>query len=130
LLAVISISSCTKDDVKQTPYPLPSPARVDILPGTEFIFDGLIWQEEPEFGTIFFGLKNRHDLFFNPYRSLEVSLKLDTLNSWFEIPISSSNNTGIFSYGIDINSASIGVQAPFGYSQLAGRKVSLKIKFL
>ena len=59
LLAVISFSSCTKDDVKHH-SPDRNPSRVDTLAGKEFIFNDLIWEEDTEYGWIFSVCKKTH----------------------------------------------------------------------
>jgi hypothetical protein len=129
LLAVISFSSCTKDDVKHH-FSDRNPSRVDTLAGKEFIFNDLIWEEDTEYGWIYTVVQNRPDLFSKPDRPLEVSLMLDTVNSWLAIPNLSSNNSTGFTYGINRGNASFVVSALSGYIQLVGRKVSVKIKFL
>ena len=135
---VTILMSCTKKPSLTNSQPAPQPI-LDTLNGLEFEFNDLTWREIQSPGTNVIVDIGRPDLFFNPYRSLKVTIRLDTSAVWLDV----FQDTGQgypaaykFLYtigGSDIFWAFGGhlyiFPVPANYS-LSGTKVSVRVKFL
>jgi hypothetical protein len=126
----------SKDTVNITmndQYPL-SPIA-DSLTGQEFIFNGLVWAYDVDGGgNLYIGVENRPELFSNNNRSVEVSVKPDSLNTWTIAEKFHYPNSSEFVYSIYSNSLFL-FHNPhiFPWSadtHLAGKVFSVKVKFL
>src|SRR5688572_48606 len=129
--------SCNKNPSSiETPPPSPS---LDTLRGREFEFNDLTWQEIHSPGPNVIVAIHRPDLFFNPFRSLEVTIRLDTSAIWLGVlrDTGSPYPAGFdFFYtigGSDFFHADGGHLYIFpisGNHSLVGTKVSIKVKFI
>jgi len=145
LTGSVSFTSCKKEksatsfvsSIHTPQYPPLSPQLgTDTLNGKEFLFNDLAWvhagpgaiaEEE-----VWVGVENRPDLFNNPLRSMEVSIKSDTSAVWITVPKwnwpTIPANSG-YVHVIMYNSSFYVESYPLNI-QLIGTRVSLKIKFL
>ena len=130
--------SCSKNSTHNVSPPAPTQS-LDTLSGREFEFNDLTWREIQSPGTNVIVDIGRPDLFFNKYRSLKVTIRLDTSAIWLDV----FQDTGggypaayKFLYtigGSDIFWAFSGhlyiFPVPANYS-LNGTKASIRVKFL
>ena len=56
---------------------------MDTLTGREFEFNNLTWKEIDSYVMV--EIANRPDLFFNPFRTLKVTIRLDTSAVWLNV---------------------------------------------
>ena len=142
LTGIIFFASCSKDSpVNNTSYnnppppPLPPPSLpTDSLKGREFIFSDLIWEYDYDgAANLYIGVENRPDLFSSD-RPVEVSLKPIGDTMWIAAEKFHYPNAPGYVYSIYSKSLFV-FPSPHifpwsGNTQLAGTKVSLKVKFL
>jgi len=145
LLTSIALTSCKKENYVppvviarlggKTDSTSLSTSRKDSLTGQEFILNELVWAYDVDGGgNLYIGVENRPELFSNSNRSVEVSVKPDSANTWtiaekFQYP-----NSSEFVYSIYSNSLFV-FHNPhiFPWSadtHLAGKVFSVKVKFL
>ena len=147
LLIGLAFVSCSKNSPANNTrniYPSPVPRQAqplssaplfnNSLRGQEFIFYDLVWNYDVDgAANLYIGIENRPDLFSQDW-AIEVSLKPEDNNNWiaaekFHYPNSPGYVYSIYSNGLFIfHSPHI-----FPWSannQLAGTKVSVKVKFI
>ena len=138
LIGIIFFASCSKDSpVNNTSYNNPPPPSLppvtDSLTGREFIFSDLIWDYDNDgAGNLYVGIENRPDL-FRADRAVEVSVRSDINNTWVAAEKFHYPNAPGYVYSIYLRSLFVFPSPHIFYSsgtQLAGTKVSLKVKFL
>jgi len=139
LLTSIALASCKKEN-DVTPAVIPpqinlSTSPQDSLTGREFIFNELVWAYDVDGGgNLYIGIENRPELFSNSNRSVEVSVKPDSSNTWTTIEKFQYPNSSEYVYSIYSNSLFL-FHNPhiFPWSadtHLAGKVFSVKVKFL
>ena len=139
IIGIIFFTSCKKENYVPSVVIPPqinlSTSPRDSLTGQEFIFNELVWAYDVDGGgNLYIGVENRPELFSNSNRSVEVSVKPDSANTWtiaekFQYP-----NSSEFVYSIYSNSLFV-FHNPhiFPWSadtHLAGKVFSVKVKFL
>ena len=113
LLTSIALTSCKKENYVPPVVIAPlggktdsaslSTSRKDSLTGQEFILNELVWAYDVDGGgNLYIGVENRPELFSNSNRSVEVSVKPDSSNTWtiaekFQYPNSSEYVYSIYS---------------------------------
>lgn len=140
LTGCVGFVGCKKEEFT-TPFgvtspPSPPSTPTDTLSGKEFLFEDLQWVHAGPGGVaeeeIWIAVENRPELFNNPSRQMEVSIKFDTSSAWINVPRWNwpvvPANPG-YLYIIMYNSSFYVESYPLNF-QLIGRKASLKIKFL
>ena len=139
LLTSIALASCKKEN-DVTPAVIPpqinlSTSPQDSLTGRDFIFNELVWAYDVDGGgNLYIGIENRPELFSNSNRSVEVSVKPDSSNTWTTIEKFQYPNSSEYVYSIYSNSHFL-FHNPhiFPWSadtHLAGNVFSVKVKFL
>jgi hypothetical protein len=128
LLVVIIFASCKKEKTLHANVPLYQPASIiDPLRGQEFFFNDLTWEIDADgTGLVIVSTPNQ-PIYFSPDRSMEVSIKLDTSAIWISVPKASSSNGYEYLYGINLGYLFV-YNMPSN-NQLAGTKVSIRVKF-
>ncbi|MEO6000560.1 MAG: hypothetical protein ABIN89_27190 [Chitinophagaceae bacterium] len=106
----------------------------DSLPGREFVFSDLIWDYDYDgAGNLYIGIENMPELFSSD-RLVEVSLKRSGDNIWIAAEKFHYPNTPGYVYSIYSQSLFVFFSPHIfpwsGNTQLAGTKVSLRVKFL
>lgn len=108
----------------------------DTLKGKEFVFNDLKWTHAGEGAIaeeeIWIGVEDRPDLFSDPQRPLEVSVKFDTASTWSNVPRWDGTlvpSTVGFVHVIMYGNSFYVESYPINF-MLINRKASLKIKFL
>ncbi len=128
-----SVSTLVTQPPPPPPPPLP-PLPPDSLKGREFIFSDLIWEYDYDgAANLYIGVENRPDLFSSD-RPVEVSLKPSGNTMWIAVQKFHYPNSADYVYSISSNSLFVfpspHIFPSSGNTQLAGTKVSLKVKFL
>ncbi|TMI86640.1 MAG: hypothetical protein E6H08_20585, partial [Bacteroidetes bacterium] len=92
LICMMLLISCKKEKAYSTNLSaarqdsLLSTSPQDSLTGREFIFNELVWAYDVDGGgNLYIGVENRPELFGNNNRSVEVSVKPDSSNTWTTI---------------------------------------------
>jgi len=145
LLSSVAFTSCKKENYVPPVVIAPlggktdsaslSTSRKDSLTGQEFIFNELVWAYDLDGGAnLYIGVENRPELFSNNNRSVEVSVKPDSSNTWTTIEKFQYPNSSEFVYSIYSNSLFV-FHNPHIFSwsadtHLAGKVFSVKVKFL
>ena len=145
LLTSIALASCKKENYvppvviapleEKTDSTSLSTSPQDSLTGQEFIFNELVWAYDVDGGgNLYIGVENRPELFSNNNRSVEVSVKPDSSNTWTTIEKFQYPNSSEYVYSIYSNSLFL-FHNPhiFPWSadtHLAGKVFSVKVKFL
>ena len=145
LLTSIALASCKKENYvppvviapleEKTDSTSLSTSPQDSLTGQEFIFNELVWAYDVDGGgNLYIRVENRSDLFSNNNRSVEVSVKPDSSNTWTRAEKFLYPNSSEFIYSIYSNSLFV-FHNPhiFPWSadtHLAGKVFSVKVKFL
>ena len=141
LICMMFFISCKKEKTYSTNLStarqdsLLSTARQDSLTGRELIFNELVWAYDVDGGgNLYIGVENRPELFSNSNRSVEVSVKPDSSNTWTTIEKFQYPNSSEFVYSIYSNSLFV-FHNPHIFSwsadtHLAGKVSSVKVKFL
>jgi hypothetical protein len=133
---IVIFISCGKNLSDRGAPPAPQPA--DTLSGREFEFNDLTWRETPEWtGNVLVDITDRPDLFFNPYRTLKASIKLDTSAVWLNVlqdtgyPYLAGSNFYYGFFGISYYVFGRFYIFPFPANlPLKGTKVSVRVKFI
>ena len=129
--------SCGKDS-SLINSPPPPQLFLDSLRGREFVFNDLIWAQNPfGGGDVMVRISDRPDLFSYPFRTMNVSIRLDTSAIWLDTPEFSLYFFPIagfsFFYSLEETYGGIFSLDIFPYPaipSLKGRKVSVRIKFI
>jgi hypothetical protein len=138
LITTATLISCSKNNpVNNTSYNNPPPPSLppvtDSLTGREFIFSDLIWDYDNDgAGNLYVGIENRPDL-FRADRAVEVSVRSDINNTWVGAEKFHYPNAPGYVYSIYLGSLIVFPSPHIFFwsgTQLAGTKVSLKVKFL
>ena len=145
LLSSVAFTSCKKENYVPPVVIAPlggktdsaslSTSPRDSLSGQEFIFNELVWAYDVDGGgNLYMGVENRPEIFSNINRIIEVSVKLDSLNTWTTIEKFQYPNSSEFVYSIYSNSLFV-FHNPHIFSwsadtHLAGKVSSVKVKFL
>ena len=145
LLSSVAFTSCKKENYVPPVVIAPlggktdsaslSTSPRDSLSGQEFIFNELVWAYDVDGGgNLYIGVENRPEIFSNINRIIEVSVKLDSLNTWTTIEKFQYPNSSEFVYSIYSNSLFVFHNPQiFPWSadtHLAGKVFSVKVKFL
>jgi len=145
LLSSVAFTSCKKENYVppvviaplggKTDSAILSTSPRDSLTGREFIFNELVWAYDVDGGgNLYIGVENRPELFSNNNRSVEVSVKPDSSNTWTTIEKFQYPNSSEYVYSIYSNSLFL-FHNPhiFPWSadtHLAVKVFSVKVKFL
>ena len=145
LLSSVAFTSCKKENYVPPVVIAPlggktdsaslSTSPRDSLSGQEFIFNELVWAYDVDGGgNLYMGVENRPEIFSNINRIIEVSVKLDSLNTWTTIEKFQYPNSSEFVYSIYSNSLFV-FHNPHIFSwsadtHLAAKVFSVKVKFL
>ena len=141
LICMMFFISCKKEKTYSTNLStarqdsLLSTARQDSLTGRELIFNELVWAYDVDGGgNLYIGVENRPELFSNNNRSVEVSVKPDSSNTWTTIEKFQYPNSSEYVYSIYSNSLFL-FHNPHIFlwsadTHLAGKVFSVKVKFL
>ena len=143
LLTSIALASCKKENYvppvviapleEKTDSTSLSTSPQDSLTGQEFIFNELVWAYDVDGGgNLYIGVENRSELFSNNNRSVEVSVKPDSSNTWTRAEKFLYPNSSEFVYSIYSNSLFV-FHNPHIFSwsadtHLAGKVFSVKVK--
>lgn len=135
LLAIFT--SCNKDKdyvyIAPPPPPPPPPAITDTLSGHEFIFDNLTWvaayEEFMDIDETFVTTPPRPDL-FSSFRRKEVSFKFDSSSQWIYPQDNYYYSPGGYYYWYYTTSSSVRILSNNLLPDLAGRKATVRVKFL
>lgn len=128
--------SCSKGSSPDRPPP--PQQTTDTLSGREFEFNDLSWKRIPGWATNVMVEIERPDLFFNFFRALKVTIRLDTSSTWLNVfhdngAYFGGSNFYYATGGSDFFNAVSGSLYIFPVPQdfsLNGRKVSVKVKFI
>ena len=141
LICMMFFISCKKEKTYSTNLStapqdsLLSTAPQDSLTEQEFIFNELVWAYDVDGGgNLYIGVENRPELFSNNNRSVEVSVKPDSSNTWTTIEKFQYPNSSEYVYSIYSNSLFL-FHNPHIFlwsadTHLAGKVFSVKVKFL
>ena len=145
LLSSVAFTSCKKENYVPPVVIAPlggktdsaslSTSPRDSLTGQEFIFNELVWAYDVDGGgNLYMGVENRPEIFSNINRIIEVSVKLDSLNTWTTIEKFQYPNSSEYVYSIYSNSLFL-FHNPHIFlwsadTHLAGKVFSVKVKFL
>jgi hypothetical protein len=143
IIGVFFFTSCKKENYASPVVIAPpgektdstslSTSPKDLLTGHEFIFNELVWAYDVDGGgNLYMGVENRPELFSKNDRSVEVSVKPDSSNTWTIIEKFLYPNSSEFVYSIYSNSLFV-FHNPHIFSwsadtHLAGKVFSVKVK--
>ena len=137
LLSSVAFTSCKKEN-DVPPVVIPPQIKLstslqDSLTGPEFIFNELVWAYDVDGGgNLYIGVENRPEIFSNINRTIEVSVKPDSSNTWTIAEKFRYPNSSEFVYSIYSNSLFVFHNPQiFPWSadtHLAGKVFSVKVK--
>jgi hypothetical protein len=136
-IGTVLFMSCSKNSSNREPPPAPQPFS-DTLTGREFEFNDLTWRELAGLGNVIVEI-DRPDLFFNPFRVLKITIRLDGSAVWLDVPHDQGSpypagfnffySIGGSDYFFTVNGRLYILPYPANLS-LKGTKVFIRVKFI
>ena len=132
IAGIMTLMSCSKKDTNAFTDSGSSSTQslIDTLRGREFIFD-VKWRESEDGTGCFIWIDSRPDLFSDPARAMEVTMRFDTSLIWQEVVrMTSTSYASTHIYLFSIYFGALYVFPRGSVLSLVGSRAFIRVKFL